>query len=324
MERCRSPLSDPLLGSAPQMASKKRTGAELDSKRAAKRRADVTKGSAGEKLILALTALGLTQNESRAYLAILSTNDATASEAAANAGVPRPKIYEALANLESRGFCRSVGGQVRRYAAVDPESALRNWIRHREEERKILADRDAAHVELLVRLLPRPEQFPAVEIPDFMEAVSGRLPTTAVLEEVIASSRESLHEMLQPPFLQPRARWNTQEIEAIGRGVDVRVIYTPDGIEDAQRYLPLLEAGGQVRVIDRLPMKLLIKDDDEALISLRDANTGAQSVTTARVRHADLVAPMEALFKRVWRKAKPIPGATAAERKAASAGDRAE
>ena len=62
-----------------------------------------------------------------------------------------------------------------------------------------------------------------------------------------------------------------------------------------------------MRVIDELPMKLLIKDDDEALISLRDAGTGAQSVTTARVRHADLIAPLEALFKQVWRKAKPIP-----------------
>jgi hypothetical protein len=257
------------------------------------------KGPRDRELLTALAELGLTQNESRAYLSILTSTDATAAETAAAAEVPRPKIYEALANLESRGFCRSVGGRVRRYAAVDPEAALRNWLQHREEERRVLADRDEAQATFLIQRLPRPEEFPTVEIPDFMEAVSGRLPTTAVLEEVMDASQRSLHEMLQPPFLQPRPRWNTQEIEAID---------TPAGIEDPHRYLPLLEAGGQVRVIDELPMKLLIKDDDEALISLRDAGTGAQSVTTARVRHADLVAPLEALFKQVWRKSKPIPG----------------
>ena len=259
-----------------------------------------------EELTRPLTALGLTYNESRAYLAVLGAAELTAAEAAARAGVPRPKIYEALASLESKGFCRSLGGPVRCYAAADPAAALEHWAQHREQEREVLAERDQENVALLIRQLPQPPAAPTVEIPDFMEAISGRLPTTQVLEEVISNSRNSLHEMLQPPFLQPRPRWNVQEIEAVKRGVDVRVVYTAEGTQDPQRYLPLLEAGGKVRVIDRLPMKLLVSDDSEALISLRDASTGAQSVTTARVRHADLVAPLEALFQQVWRKAKPI------------------
>ena len=259
-----------------------------------------------EELIGALTALGLNLNESRAYLAVLQGANVTAAEAAARAGVPRPKIYEALSSLESRGFCRSVGGRVRHYAAVDPALALQGWSRHREEERSALADRDAAHIELLTRRLPRPAETATVAVPDFIEAISGRLPTTSTLEELISNSRSHLHELLQPPYLQPRPRWNKSEIEAVERGVEVKVVYTADGITDPYRYLPLQEAGGQVRVTDQMPMKLLISDDREALISLRDANTGVQSVTTARVRHADLVAPLEELFRQVWRKAKPI------------------
>ena len=96
------------------------------------------------------------------------------------------------------------------------------------------------------------------------------------------------------------------EIEAIERGVDVRVVYTREALRDARRYEPLMRAGGQVRVTDTLPLKLMIRDEDEALISLRDASTGAQSVTTARVRHPDLVAPLQSLFADVWGKARPI------------------
>lgn len=256
-----------------------------------------------------LLALGLTQNESRVYLALLGFSELTAAELSSRAGVPRPKVYEALGALEGRGFSRSVGGRVRQYSAVEPDTALRNWVRHRDYERAALAERDQAHVETLTRLLPRPPTAPTVEVPDFIEGISGRLPTTEALEDLISRAQRSLFEMLQPPFLQPRPRWNVMEVDAVQRGVEVRTIYTREAIVDPTRYAQLMEAGGHVRVTDTLPMKLLIRDKEEALISLRDANTGAQSVTTARVRHPDLVAPLQNLFAQVWRKARSIePG----------------
>jgi len=260
-----------------------------------------------DELTRLLVGLGLTQNESRVYLAVLGASEVTAAEAAARAGVPRPKVYEALGSLESRGFCRSLGGRVQRYAAVDPDTALRSWLRHRDHERAALAERDQAHVETLTRLLPRPAPPPTVDVPDFIEAVSGRLPTTEVLEAVVSRAQTRLVEMMQPPYLQPRSRWNVEEVKAVERGVDVRVIYTADALDDPRRYVGLKEAGASVRVTDKLPMKLLIRDDEEALISLRDTSTGAQSVTTARVRHPDLITPLETVFEKEWRRARPMP-----------------
>jgi hypothetical protein len=54
-------------------------------------------------------------------------------------------------------------------------------------------------------------------------------------------------------------------------------------------------------------MKLMVRDREEALISLRDVGTGAQSVTTVAVRHPDLVAPLTTLFEQQWRKARALP-----------------
>jgi sugar-specific transcriptional regulator TrmB len=82
-----------------------------------------------------LTELGLTVNEARVYLALLRSESPTAAEAATAAGVPRPKVYEALQALEGRGFSKSIGGRVRRFVPVDPESALSGWLSHREHER---------------------------------------------------------------------------------------------------------------------------------------------------------------------------------------------
>lgn len=254
-----------------------------------------------------LTELGLTVNEARVYLALLRVPSPTAAEAATEARVPRPKVYEALQALEGRGFSKSIGGRVRRFIPVEPESALRGWLSHRDHERAELSERDQIRVEALGRLLPAPASEVNAQVPDFLEAISGQVATTEALDGLVSRATQTLNIMLQPPFVQPRPRWNVMEVDALERGVQVRVIYTPEALEDARRFEDILRHGGQVRTLAQLPMKLMVRDHEEALISLRDAGTGAQSVTTVAVRHPDLVAPLGTLFEQQWRKAKPLP-----------------
>jgi HTH-type transcriptional regulator, sugar sensing transcriptional regulator len=254
-----------------------------------------------------LTELGLTANEARVYLALLRFDSPTAAEAATAAGVPRPKVYEALQALEGRGFSKSIGGRVRQFIPVDPETALRGWLSHREHERAEMSARDQIRMERLGRLLPAPASQDGAQVADFIGAISGQVPTTNALDDLVSRTTQTLEIMLQPPFVQPPPRWNVMEVEALERGVQVRAIYTPEALEDARRFEDILRHGGQVRVLRRLPMKLMVRDHEEALISLRDAGTGAQSVTTVAVRHPDLVAPLGALFEQQWRKARALP-----------------
>jgi sugar-specific transcriptional regulator TrmB len=253
-----------------------------------------------------LTELGLTVNEARVYLALLRFESPTAAEAATAAGVPRPKVYEALQALEGRGFSKSIGGRVRQYIPVEPDTALRGWLSHREHERAEMNERDQIRVERLGRLLPAPASEAGAQVADFIGAISGQVPTTKALDDLVSRATQTLAIMLQPPFVQPRPRWNVMEVEALERGVQVRAIYTPEALEDARRFEDILHHGGQVRMLGQLPMKLMVRDHEEALISLRDAGTGAQSVTTVAVRHPDLVAPLGTLFEQQWRKARAV------------------
>jgi sugar-specific transcriptional regulator TrmB len=264
-----------------------------------------------------LTELGLTVNEARVYLALLRFPDRpTAAEAASAAGVPRPKVYEALQALEGRGFSKSIGGRVRRFVPVEPETALRGWLSHREHERAEMSERDQIRAQTLGRLLPAPASAARTPVAEFIEAISGQVPTTEALDDVVSRAMRTLDIMLQPPFVQPRPRWNVMEVEALERGVELRAIYTPAALEDARRFEDIVLHGGQVRVLAQLPMKLMVRDAEEALISLRDAGTGAQSVTTVAVRHPDLVAPLTTLFEEQWRKARALPRAMRPRRSA--------
>lgn len=259
-----------------------------------------------DELPRSLTELGLSQNEARLYLALLRLSDGTAAQLARESGVPRPKVYEALGAMESRGFCTTVGDRVTRFRPVAPEVALRDWTRHRDHERAALAEREQALSETLIRLLPKPVAPGTTQPPDFLEAVSGRTHTTETLEDIIGRAERTVWMLMQPPWLQQRGRWNVAEAAAVRRGVQVRVVYSREAVGDRDRIDGLLRAGGECRVLPEIPMKLLVRDGVEALVSLRDARSGEQTITSVAMRHPDLAKPLGLLFRQQWKKAEPI------------------
>ncbi|MBA3329673.1 MAG: hypothetical protein H0T39_02160 [Actinobacteria bacterium] len=256
--------------------------------------------------LAALVEAGLTLNEARSYTTLLRLGSATAAEVARAAGVPRPKVYEALRLLEQRGFCTVAADRVASYRPVPAGVALPGWLRHREQERRLAAEADERLAETLLRLLPHAEEASAAPTLDFMEALFGRARTSDALEQLIGRSERSLDMIQQPPFLQPRSRWNLAEVAAARRGVHVRVVYTPEAIRERSRFTALQAAGGELRLRESVPMKLLVRDGVEAMISLRDPLTGQQGVTSAVIRHPDLVGPLQLLFDREWKDAIPL------------------
>jgi len=254
--------------------------------------------------IRGLVTLGLTSTEARVYASLVETSPATAADVALRAGVARPKVYEALRMLQERGFCEEVmAGNTATFRAVPPEPALEQWIRHRDHERAVSAEHDVAIAEDLVR------RFPAVQAtsPDLeqqlFEIVSGRTRVSYALESLIGGATKTIDNMTQPPFIQPRARWNTAEFAALERGVRVRTLYSDEVVADPARWAPLLEKGGLGRFAEQLPMKLIIRDGAEAMVSLRDPVTGDISTNAVMVRHLDLVRPLQKTFDETWERA---------------------
>jgi sugar-specific transcriptional regulator TrmB len=260
------------------------------------------------ELVDALGELGLSRTESRLYVALAGAGRSTAAELARRAGVPRPKAYQALASLEGHGLVSSILGRVNHYVATPADEALPRLLEELEEERAAVARREAELAGRLAALLPRsPHEGPVDAGGDYMEAISGRARLTETLERMVGEATDAVLLINRPPFLIPRPRWNVAEIGALRRGVPVRAIYTPESIADRHRIEPLVAAGGQVRVLDEVRMKLLICGPDRALISLRDAATGEQSSLSTVVRHPDLVEPLRLLFEQHWSEATPPP-----------------
>ncbi|HJU47216.1 MAG TPA: helix-turn-helix domain-containing protein [Gaiellaceae bacterium] len=268
-------------------------------------------------LVSSLGELGLTPNQSRAYVALLRHESATATEVALAASVPRPKIYDVLQSLERAGLCASGGGRVSSWTAVPPDIALPDLVRRREHERRLQADRDQELAAVLADSLPKPVRAaPEPEAP-LIEALIGRPRIAEAFERLVTTTERTLDIVQAMPIVQHPERWNVLEAAAIERGVEVRVLFTPEAAKSPERWRSLLVAGGEGRLSNNLALKLAIRDGEEALVALRDPSYRSHDddgITSIRIVQPDLVAPLQTLFRREWRRGSQLPQPREAKR----------
>ncbi len=76
------------------------------------------------QLIHNLEKLGLTENEAKAYVGLVSLREATAREIHELTNVPRAKIYEILKILAKKGYIEVRQGSPTYFRAVDPKQVI--------------------------------------------------------------------------------------------------------------------------------------------------------------------------------------------------------
>ena len=76
------------------------------------------------QLIHNLEKLGLTENEAKAYVGLVSLGEATAREIHDLTNVPRAKVYEILKMLAKKGYLEVRQGSPTYFRAVDPKKVI--------------------------------------------------------------------------------------------------------------------------------------------------------------------------------------------------------
>ena len=124
----------------------------------------------------------------------------------------------------------------------------------------------------------------------------------------------------RPPYSHEPGTGYRMERSRLAAGVAYRVIYDGDALAIPGRMyddiLPSSAAGEQARTRPELPIKLIISDDQLALIP---AAVSSRSIDTTFVIHrSPILDALMALFEAEWAKATAIPGTHAAPPEAAS------
>ncbi|MYB47057.1 MAG: TrmB family transcriptional regulator [Cenarchaeum sp. SB0662_bin_33] len=226
-----------------------------------------------DKTYKALTQVGLTASEIRAYSALLRTKEPTASELSREANIPYSKVYDVLSSLEEKGWVSSTNTRPTRYLPRSPSTGLDTTRQRRH------SDFTKHQAVILNEIGPLYESSDSSEKPDIL-VLSGTAIETKMLE-VANSCRSDV--MIAIPetgkTLVPRAMPRLQELH--NRGVNIRVL-APKGM-NADFLKALSRVSTTVRIKADLFGGGIISDNRYVMILLGPEHVGAEASDTVAI-----------------------------------------
>jgi DNA-binding CsgD family transcriptional regulator len=112
----------------------------------------------------------------------------------------------------------------------------------------------------------------------------------------------------RPPYLGMPTEPSQNQLSVLSRGVEWRTIYAQESLSwtGQMGFIAALEEAGEIaRVHDEVPLKVVIVDDTQALMSvmLDDSGVGESALV---VQQSSLLDSLIVLFELLWEKAVPI------------------
>lgn len=254
-----------------------------------------------------LDAVGITGTAARVYAELVETEQLSAAQVAERCAISAQRAAAELRNIASAGLAFRLTGRPVRYRAVAPDLAISTLIAQREKE---LRDARAT----MHRLTEVFQETSRVRRPDaLVEVVHGTPNIARLAVRVHEQTQRQLRGFDRPPYSDEPGTSYRVEGSRLAVGVAYRVIYDGAALAIPGRMqadiLPSSAAGEQARIRPELPIKLIISDDQLALIPA--AVTSRSIDTTFVIHRSPILDALIALFEAEWAKATPIPGTRA-------------
>ncbi|MFC9734536.1 helix-turn-helix domain-containing protein [Streptomyces roseolus] len=247
-----------------------------------------------------LGAIGLDERQESAYRALIALGAAEVTDLAHRLSLPEPDTERALRRLEAQGLAAQSSARTGRWVAAPPAVALGALLTQQRHELE--------QAELAAALLSEEYRSEAAEpaVHDLVEVVTGASAVAHRFFQLQLGATEEVCALVTGKPIAVTGLENDAEELAAGRGVRYRVVIEREVLTLPSGLLELSAALGreeQIRVVDRVPTKLVVADRTLAMVPL----TGRGAEPAALVVHASgLLESLMGLFESVWREALPL------------------
>lgn len=237
------------------------------------------------------------------YFCLLEHPHATVAELTLATRLSQRRVQHLLDLIESKGLVTHTPERPRHYIPAAPDIAMEALILGREKElqraRSVMRDLQerAAHHQQRV---PKP----------MVELITNRDAARHVFDQVQATAQSEVLFLVRPPFLISSGPAPQQEsgniADARARGVRYRGVVDSDylALPGAVEHVRAdVRAGDAVRVLPKLPFKMVLADRRIALVPLDLESLNSEVLV---VRSSALLDALHALFDKLWDGAVPI------------------
>lgn len=250
-----------------------------------------------------LNVLGLDPAEEATYRALVALPSASATELAARLDLDVTVVRPALVNLSEKGLV-ATSTTAEHYVASPPMVALGALVRERQD--------DLARARSELELLTEQYRGAAAQrtVTDVIDVVTGAEAVAQRFAQLQRSARGQVHALIREGVAVVSAEQNVEEDRAAERGVAYHVVLERAVLEQPGVYDNAAEAmgrGEQIRVTEKLPLRMMVADRELALIPLAPAAEEAHgSVGALLVHPSGLLDGLLGLFDHCWASAHPI------------------
>ena len=235
-----------------------------------------------------LVQVGLTQNEAKAYLALLRLGKSTSGKIIEEAGIASGKIYETLQKLIEKGLIEAVvENGVKQFHAGNPKSLLL-YMKEREEQISVQAKQ-------LAQIIPSLEEMKRwEELPEGVFLVKGMRGIKPMVYDVLTQTEEEIKIMgvrsvKQKMFNTFWLHWHTQRM-ALGK--KARVLFSDRG-EYWQKFMSMKYT--QVRSLSTVsPSAMMILGEHVFIFSYEE------EFTCIHILSGQVAKSFDAFFESLW------------------------
>lgn len=247
-----------------------------------------------------LSTLGLSPGEEEIYRCLVGTAAMTPVKIAADTGRDTVEVESLLTNMIKRGLVvpDPLTGEV---TAAPPAVALGALLRQRHDDLR------AAELDLLSLAEEHRTRRLSRTAGDLVEVITDVDAVRHRFAQIQQAARSEVRTMVVPNLSVVPAAENTAAEENLRRGVRYRVVLDRAALAQPGFAADVARSGcdgEEIRVIDRVPVKMIIVDGEMAMLPLRSGqNAGPESVL---VRASGLLDALVAYFEAAWARAYPL------------------
>ena len=246
-----------------------------------------------------LNVLGLTDETERVYTALVGQPRCTASELAATCGLTAATVGRLLSALVRDGLATRTAGRPPHFSATVPDIAVAALID--EQQHRLDEARSLVH-----RLMESYREAARITHPEMaVELLTDRDDISSAVVRMTADARREVRAFDRPPYVDRPGINLDLQIQRQRSGVSHRVIYSQEAAAWPGRMAsdigPSIRAGEKARVRPELPLKLVISDNQVAIIPFSLA-AGGQSAAYL-IHQSPMLVSLESLFEGEWERA---------------------
>ncbi|WP_433314857.1 TrmB family transcriptional regulator [Micromonospora chersina] len=255
---------------------------------------------------MVLDVLGLSRRESAAYRALVSMASAAPAELAGQVGGDEGEAAQLLGVLEGKGLAARSVGDIARFVASPPTTAFGALLLQRQNELR-LAELELGSLTELYRAASAGRG-----VAEVVDVIVGAPALRQRLEQLQLGARSEVMTFVKAPVAIISGAENTAEDAAVARGVRYRVLLERTMLDedvDIDGLVAARNAGEEIRMTERLPLKLFIVDREIAIVPLIRSSDVA-TTGALLVHESGLLDALIALFELEWAAAMEVTTST--------------